>query len=485
MHLSLGPKLALAHGLAPDLQQGLAILELGHAALAVELRAACEANPALEEVMEDDAFEHPGAEANDLGPADRFDEPSRDDLDSDAWMNRLEEFPGSMASGEREQPDREWHEKEPVALAVSLLEHLREQIALSNAPGPIRQVAQLVAGCLDEDGLLEASRGEIFDLAKAEGVPEVDEACVEQALSLVRGLDPAGVGWWTRQESLAAQLRLRGVSCTDVAMRLLTETWEDFIAGRWGRVAKRLGVTPEAVEEGRVTLRGLEHRPGARFARREGEGLVADVIVREVEGRLLIETSDRGLPRLRLSAGYRNLWRRLGRSDEDAEARRFLADRFKSARTLLGNVQRRGDTLRRIVELVFDCQPDFLERGLAGLRPLSMTEVAGLLELSISTVSRAVENKQVATPRGTLPLRAFFSSGLTATEGEAATGSAVRERMRALVAAEPAAAPLTDKAIQARLRRNGTEIALSTVTKYRKCLGIPATHIRRQLRIAG
>ena len=281
-----------------------------------------------------------------------------------------------------------------------------------------------------------------------------------------------------------AQLRLRGASSSNLAMRLLTDAWEDFAAGKWLHVAKQLGVSREALDEGRAVLRRLDPRPGACFARREGEGLAADVIVRQVGGRILIETNERGLPRLRLSPDYRDLWRNLGRGEEAAEARRFLGGCFESAGALLRNVQRRGDTLRRVVDLVFERQPEFLERGLAGLRPLSMTEVAELLELSVSTVSRAVADKYVATPRGTLPLRDFFSGSLPSTDAAAATGAAVREQVRGLVASEPASEPLTDKAIQARLQQERVEIALSTVTKYRKSLGIPATHIRRQLRIA-
>ena len=162
MRLTHGHSIGLGPGLAPDLQQGLAILGLGHAALAVELRSACEANPVLEE-----EFGEPSVEPADTECADRFDDPPKDDLDSEAWMRWLGEFPGSMVSSQRKVPDQDWPKREPVAPATaSLGEFLVEQVAFTKVPAPIRRVAEIVANCLDGDGFLEASPGEILELAR-------------------------------------------------------------------------------------------------------------------------------------------------------------------------------------------------------------------------------------------------------------------------------------------------------------------------------
>lgn len=476
MQLTHTHKLDLDVRLTPEQRQGLAILMLDLPALAIELQAACEANPVLEEVGEDLAELEAEEAAAEI--ADGFDSPSRDDFDGDDWIRWLEALPRVATRSARSDP---WPDREPVARPLSLLEHLEGQIATAKVPPPVARTAALVAGCLDEDGFLEASLGEIRALAWAEGVEELDDGCIEQALSLVRELDPTGVGWWTRQESLVAQLRLQGGAGSDLPMRLLTETWEDLVSGRWRHVAARLGVSSEAMREGCSVLRRLDPRPGARFAHREAEVLVADLVVRRIDGRIHVETSERGLPRLQVSAGYRELWRSLGRGEQDAEARGFLRGYFESAEALLRNVHRRGDTLRRIAELIFLHQPEFLDHGAVALRPMTMTEVAQALELSVSTISRAVANKYVATPRGTFPLRSFFSSGLPSASGDSSTGAAARERVRALIAAEPADAPLTDAAIRSLLQQERMAIAPSTVRKYREALGIPASHLRRQL----
>jgi RNA polymerase sigma-54 factor len=483
VELSLQPKLAHDLKLSPEQLQGLAILELSWQALEIELRAACEANPFLEEDPEEEVFE---------AGEQTFDEPVEElqgkesELeihDLELW---LEYFVDALNTNDDESALRaEWTGPEAVAPAPSLGDELLAQIAAAKVEPLVREVARLIVGNLDEDGFLRATVEEIAAMRWDQASPRLQATDVERALAFVRSLDPAGIAWWTLQESLLAQLRARGHSDLDLPFRIVLQAWEHLCSGRLRIAAEKLGVSRDELAEGLSVIHSLELRPGARFARSASEGQPIDLVVRRVDGCLRVDTNDRGLPRLRISRGYQRMLRTLSRGDSDHEARCFLQANLESGKTLLRNLQRRGETLERVGRLLFEQQSDFLDRGPVALRPLSMTYVAEALALHVSTVSRAVANKYVATPCGTFPLRYFFDSSLPSTDGGAPTPTAARERVRGLIATEPAAAPLTDAAIRARLQQEGIELAASTVRKYRETLAIPASHIRRQLRLAG
>jgi RNA polymerase sigma-54 factor len=417
------------------------------------------------------------------------DESPAADEDGETWDAILED--GFDAEGDRreEREDRERFEPVPVA-AGGLSEHLRDQIRLLDLSPRDLVLAEEFIGSIGDDGYLTATLEEI-----REGVNEAVRAAAERAgvegdvplyaaeevqamLAVIQALDPAGVGARDLRECLLLQLRDGGRE-DSLPARLVRDHFDDLIAHRWGEIARAVGVTPAEAQAAADEVARLNPKPGLAKSSAVDNYVVPDLIVEKVDGEYLVFLNDTSVPRLRLSRAYRDLVR--NRKSLNAEHREFIANKLNAAQWLIQAIEQRRQTMLKVMHFIVNRQRDFFDKGIQYLKPLTLREVADAIGMHESTVSRVTNEKYAQTPRGVLPLKFFFSSGLSTVDGEDVSARGIRATIEKLVKEEDPRNPLTDQAIAAILERQGVRIARRTVAKYREQLGVLSARMRKRV----
>jgi RNA polymerase sigma-54 factor len=311
-----------------------------------------------------------------------------------------------------------------------------------------------------------------------EGIPYFTMAELEQMLALIQKLDPPGVGARKLQECLELQLRDAGETDT-LAYRLVSEAFNDLIAHRWNELAKRFGVEPSKVQAAGDTLSRFDPKPGLKHTNRSDGYIIPDLLVDKVGEKYHVSLNDSGVPRLRLSRSYQDIAR--DKKKMTPENREFIANKLNSANWMIQAIEQRRQTMLKVMNFIVDRQRGFFEKGVEYLKPLTLREVAEVISMHESTVSRVTNEKYVQTPRGVLPLKFFFSSALTTASGEDASARSIRAKLQKMVQEEAPAKPLTDQQIVHLFQEQGIQIARRTVAKYRDQLGILPARMRKRV----
>ena len=413
---------------------------------------------------------------------------------------------GFEVGGSREEyEEREY--VEPVSVeARDLIDHLREQLQLQTLTPRQMLLAEEFLGNISEDGYLGSSLEEIHgtvnqliasyatpepavEEAEAEEEPEPDPtveqslplytmAEVEEMLKIIQRLDPPGVGARDLRECLLLQLQEKGDTAS-LTYRLVSEAFPDLIAHRWNDLGRKFGVEPAAVQAAADQLAQCDPKPGLKYSARSEGYIIPDLIVDKVDGRYLVFLNDTGMPRLRLSRSYQELAR--DKKKFTAENRDFIASRMNSANWLIQAIEQRRQTMLKVMNFIVDRQREFFEKGIEYLKPLTLREVAEVINMHESTVSRVTNEKYVQTPRGVLPLKFFFSSALATSSGEDASARSIRAKLEKMVGEEDPGSPITDQQIVHKFAEQGIQIARRTVAKYRDQLGILSARMRKRV----
>jgi RNA polymerase sigma-54 factor len=310
------------------------------------------------------------------------------------------------------------------------------------------------------------------------GVPYFTLAEVEEMLGILQRLDPPGICSRDLRECLLLQLQERK-NTDSLTYRLVDEAFPDLIAHRWNELGRRFGVEPAAVQAAADELGRLDPKPGLRHSAGGDGYVIPDLIVERVDGQYRVFLNDNGVPRLRLSRTYQQLAR--DRKKMSTENRDFIATRLNSANWLIQAIEQRRQTMLKVMNFIVDRQREFFDKGVEYLKPLTLREVAEVISMHESTVSRVTNEKFVQTPRGVLPLKYFFSSALSTVSGEDASARSIRAKLQKMVAEEDAASPLTDQQIVHLFQEQGIKIARRTVAKYRDQLHILPARMRKRL----
>lgn len=476
LQLRLSQKLALA----PQLQQAIRLLQLTRIELREHIQQTVEANPLLEYEEAggetgpdplDEAVSESGDEWE-TGAGDEFPdsfEPSADDwsLDSavaDPWTDRGP----SGFEGEAQIADRS---------EGSLREHLLFQVNLGHFNPTDTAIATAIIFALDDDGYLSDSIDDIRASLAPELLVQADE--VRAVLRRIQRMEPVGVATRDPAECIRVQLSVlpSGTPGLELARRIARD-FIDLVADRDHATLRReTGAAAETLEQALDLIRGLEPRPGARYDNRLDEYLVPDVYVRRVEDRWVTYLSPDNDPRLKLNTYYIQLLRQAGGENRD-----YLQGRLQEARWLLSSLELRNQTLIKVSQCIVDQQEAFLEEGEMAMRPLILKDVADLVGVHESTVSRATTRKYMLTPRGLFELKYFFSSHVATVDGGVISATAVKARIQVLIENEPPSRPLSDQEISRLLREGGVRAARRTVAKYRESLGIGSSSERRKAR---
>ncbi|MGH7528203.1 MAG: RNA polymerase factor sigma-54, partial [Gemmatimonadales bacterium] len=423
---------------------------------------------------------------------------------------------GFEVGGAREQYEQLEY-TEPVTVETrDLIDHLREQLQMMTLTPRQLLLAEEFLGNINEEGYLAASLEEILESvnqlvaghvegredgdgsAGADDGGDAGEAAaataaepparpsppfystadLEEMLQIIQRLDPPGVGARDLRECLLIQLGEQSDTAS-LTYRLVADAFPDLIAHRWNDLAKRFGVEPAAVQAAADELARLDPKPGLKYSNQSDGYIIPDLIVEKIGGRYQVFLNDTGMPRLRLSRSYQEIARDKKRMTP--ENREFIASRMNSANWMIQAIEQRRQTMLKVMNFIVDRQRDFFEKGIEYLKPLTLREVAEVINMHESTVSRVTNEKFVQTPRGVLPLKFFFSSALATASGEEASARSIRAKLQKMVAEEDSAKPLTDQQIVHLFQEQGIQIARRTVAKYRDQLGILPARMRKRV----
>ncbi|MFZ1815208.1 MAG: RNA polymerase factor sigma-54 [Rhizobiaceae bacterium] len=483
--------------MTPQLMQSIRILQFSHAELQQFVEQEVERNPLLELIpsgIETDPMRRTGDQQEAAGDTGREREREiSDELETSgavlednlgtALDNVYDREPGEMAgplsgggfdslrggsAGSSEDFDRV---AQIASQLPTLREHLSAQIGTEHCTAAQKLLAEEIAGSLDNDGYLRRPLG---DIAASLGASETQ---VQDALKIVQGLDPSGVGARDLAECLAIQLK--EADRFDPAMEALVANL-DLLARRDFQALTRLcGVDGEDLGEMVQELRSLNPRPGSAFETEAVRAVAPDVLVSaRPDGSWAIELNSETLPKVLVNRTYFATVKGSCRNDTEKE---FLVDCLQTANWLTKSLDQRAQTILKVAGEIVRQQDLFLAHGIAHLRPLNLRTVADAIKMHESTVSRVTSNKYMMTPRGLFEMKYFFTSGVSSVEGdEGHSAEAVKHRIRQLVAEEAPDAILSDDTLVDMLKSEGIDIARRTVAKYREALKIASSVQRRR-----
>ncbi len=480
----------------PRLYQAMDLLYMPLLDLQQHLKQELLTNPFLELVDQDDDDETPDpdepAEPENLAEADTTNEaetePEKTGDDDVDWEAVL--LDGFETGGQREEHEqREWYE--PVTVdARHLSDHLTEQLSLLELSPRQAFLADEFVGNISDDGYLacplETIRDGLNDLLLKEAEERESDAVVAPftdvellaMLQIIQDLDPPGVGARDLRECLLLQLRAAGQKDA-LSFRLVDESFEELIGHRWSELSKRFGISAQDVQTAADEIAKLDPKPGLRFSAGSDNYIIPDLVIDKIDGAYHIFLNDGNLPRLKLSRAYQEIAR--DKKQFDTESKDFIASKLNSANWMIQAIEQRRQTMLKVMHYIVERQRDFFERGVQSLRPLTLREVAEAVGMHESTVSRVTNEKFVQTPRGVLPLKYFFSSGLSTSDGDDVSARGIKDQISKLVSGEDTKNPLTDQAIVEILQQTGVQIARRTVAKYRDQLGVLPARMRKRI----
>jgi RNA polymerase sigma-54 factor len=455
---------AQQQALSPQMQQSLQLLQTPVAELRQLVAAELASNPLLEE-------EPPQAERSDPAeppPEDSAAEQSAGITSSlqEEWRDYMPQHSGS-GTFSAEAEERRRHLFDSLSTRPTLREFVIGQAAGFD-PGEFGLV-ELIAGNLDQDGYLRASREE---LARSAGVPE---HVLEGVLAKVREFEPPGVGASDLADCLILQLQRRGEG-NGLAVRILRHHLGRLARHRYDEIARDLRVPVADVNAAVRLIASLEPKPGRPYAEADEQGVIPDLIVIPDGEGFAVRLNEEDLPRLRISQQYKDL---LAGRGENEDLLLYLREKIRGARVFLRSIQQRQQTLLAIGNRIVECQEEFFRRGTSALKPLIMAQIADAVGLHVTTVSRAVSGKYMETPQGLFEMRYFFTPGFQNSDGSSVSNETVKEAIREMVEKEMSRTPLSDQEIVEALAERGLKVARRTIAKYREQLGILPSHLRK------
>lgn len=471
LQATLGQQLVMT----PQLRQAIRMLQLSAVELEAEIAEAVETNPLLDWTETSIATDGDAAHADNAGePVRNGDDHETETLapaeadwgpgDGETWYERT-----GPADADDDMPGAE-----QVADSETLQDHLLWQLHLSPLSQRDRLIAVTLIEAIEDDGYLREPLDNIADTLGTDVHAQQDE--ILTVLHQVQRFDPAGVGARTLGECLRLQLAVLPDNTPGLALAhtLANGPLERLPKVGVAGIAAELKLDPCEVETAVQLLRSLDPKPGLQIGAISNDTYVApDVVIWRQHGLWRVALADSMRPRISIHRGYEGMIRHASTSDAH-----YLRGHLQEARWLLKSLEARGETLLKVMRCLLHQQAAFLEFGDSALRPLTLREVAAEIGLHESTVSRAVARKYARTPRGTIPLRSFFASGIDTGGGGEASSTAIQAMIRQLIDTENPRKPLSDARLAETLKATGVPVARRTVAKYREAMSIPSSQDR-------
>ena len=455
--------------LAPQLRQSLELLQVPMLELRTLVQQEMEQNPTLEDqALETEQLEiEPALNASEEEDAfkDEFDKLAKLD---DEWKDYFNQNQSRQPYSSEEAARRQFF-LDSLSQPESLQQHLMDQLSLAVVTAEERQMGELLIGSINEDGYLTST---LEDLAASAGYALEQ---LEDVLGLVQEFDPVGVGARDLRECLLLQLRRLGKG-EDLVTALVKDHLDALGARRFPEVARALKVSVDQVHEATRMIATLEPKPGRIYAADATSYVLPEVMIQKIDGEYAVILNNDQIPRLHISEHYRQL---MADENTTAEVKNYIREKVRAGLFLIKSINQRQQTIYNIAKEIITVQHEFFEHGISHLRPLTMAEVATVLGIHETTVSRAIANKYMQTPRGTFDMKYFFTPGYRNADGVSVSNKTIKDTIANLVAEEDAAHPLSDQVMVEKLKEKGLQVARRTIAKYRDELKILPSHLRR------
>ena len=499
--LQLSARLTQSLVLAPQLQQSLALLQAPTLELKALVEHELQQNPVLEEVSspEPDLSDRLVAEeeGNDA-PAEPTEPPETSSGDTTLLKNSepAENSEAAVDDFQAEfdrlvQLDQEWRDHfaqtnipirqsaedeekrqfmfDSLAAGTTLAQVLMDQVRETYLNEEQRQIAELIIGNIDDYGYLKATVEEIS--AAANLPPEK----ISEVLEVIQTFDPPGVGALDLRECLILQLKRAGRQ-DSLEYRIVHDFMEALGKRRIPEIARGTGYSVEEVQDAIGRIGRLEPRPGRAFLPDTDHYVLPEVFVQKVGNDFTVTTNDEHIPHLRISNVYKDL---MAQSENSAEVKNYIREKIRAGKFLIKSLHQRQQTILNIAKEIVKRQRDFMEKGVAHLRPLTMAQVAEVVGVHETTVSRAVSAKYMQTPQGVFEMKFFFTAGLQTATGDGVSNTSVKDMIAEIFRKEEPTKPLSDQEVVKMLSEKGITIARRTVAKYRSELNILPSNLRK------
>jgi RNA polymerase sigma-54 factor len=474
MALQLKQSLTLAQQLimTPQLQQAIKLLQLSRLELLETVHNELETNPVLEETHSEevegektyDSVDQPEPTLAEVDAGEKM----REDLD---WESYLSEYNKGWADSPYEPKDAPSFES-VTSSKTNLQSHLMWQLNMSKATDLQNEIGVHIIGNLDEDGYLKMPIEEICMMTGR------TEAEVLETLALVQNFDPMGVASRDTQECLLIQARFHNLAGTLVE-KIILNHMDKLENKRYDLLAKSLSLSVDEVLGAVTVITGFEPKPGRKYNDEDTIYISPDIYVIKVGDEYEIVLNEDGLPKLKINSYYREIL--ASRDSVEDGTKQYIQDKLKSAAWLIKSIHQRQRTIYRVTASIVKFQKDFLDRGIAYLKPLVLRDVAEDIQMHESTISRVTTNKYVHTPQGVFELKYFFNSAIQCFDGESVSSETVKEHIKKMVKSENRTKPYSDQEIAEMLKSQNIDVARRTVAKYREALGILPSRKRKKL----
>ena len=484
LQLRLGQQLTMT----PQLQQAIRLLQLPVLELQAQIREALETNVMLEAEDEsgsletgdapEPTYESP-APTPEIPEASSAEQSERAEAEQPLDIVEDQDWSDSQSTGPSEAPwsgDDDHSQDFSDARGETLQEHLTWQLEMSRLSERDMRIGAAIIDAINDDGYVIEPLDEIARNLQPEIVATAAE--VERVLKHVQAMDPAGVGARSVSECIELQLRQLDPDTPgrETALAIAAGYLDQVAEQQYALLRRQLRVTEEEMENALVLVRACQPRPGSSVHSVPAEYIVPDVFVRRTERGWAVEINPASLPRIRVNQSYAGL---IGRGGDHA----MLRTQLQEARWLIRSLEIRNETLLKVARCIVQRQSAFLEHGDEYMQPMILKDVAEAVQMHESTISRVTTNKYMHTHRGVFEFRYFFSSHVAASDGTEMSSTAIRAKIRKLVAAEEPDKPLSDSRIADILSREGVLVARRTVAKYREALGIPPSSERKRVSV--
>lgn len=484
----------LLQKLSPQQIQLMKLLQVPTVALEQRIKEEMEENPALEDASEEELApdENQGREEEEnKSGEDGENELQDDEFDLQEYIDD-DYIPEYRLTANNKSADDDADRREiPFASSISFHETLVTQLGLRKLRGQQFEIGKYIIGNIDEAGYLKREPDAMVnDLAFSMNITtNVTE--VMTLIKLIQEFDPPGVGARDLQECLLIQLRRIEEPGEAVAhaMLILARYFDEFIKKHYDKITKRMGITDDQLKAAYDEILKLNPKPGNSMtdSSRATHYIVPDFIITNTEGQLELTLNARNAPELRINRSYQNMIegmaaskKKLSLSEKDTLV--FIKQKIDSARWFIDMIKQRQNTLLNTMQAIMEYQQDyFLTGDETRIKPMILKDIAEIVNMDISTVSRVANSKYVQTPYGTFLLKSFFSESMQTESGEEVSTREVKKILLDCVAAEDKSKPVTDESLMQILKDKGYTIARRTVAKYREQLGIPVARLRREL----
>jgi RNA polymerase sigma-54 factor len=456
--------------LAPQLRQSLELLQVPVLELRTLIQQEIQQNPTIEEIASD---EEVSIEAEEAAAEKEKEEEFKEEFEAlakldDEWREYFQQTQSSYRYSAEDAARRQYF-LDSLSQPKSLQQHLMDQLTVAALSEDERHMGELLIGSINEDGYLTSP---LEELASTTGF-SVEQ--LTEILSVVQEFDPIGVGSRDLRECLTIQLRRLGKEDSKAAV-VVRDHLDAIGAKRFPDIARALKMPVEEVQEIARFISTLEPKPGRLFAAEGPAYVLPEVIVQRLDDDYIIMLNNDQIPHLHISDHYRQL---MSNTATTADVRSYIREKIRAGMFLIKSISQRQQTIYNIAREIVGVQREFLEHGITHLRPLTMAEIAGKVGIHETTVSRAIANKYMQTPRGTFEMKYFFTPGYKTADGTNISNKTIKDTIANLVAAEDVHAPLSDQAMVEKLKETGIDVARRTIAKYRDELKILPSHLRK------